>query len=73
MDNTIMTMIGFIASMMPLVTVIIKLNSTITKLNITIEVLNKQMENSQNDRKEIHEQLNNHEIRIDRLENGGKK
>lgn len=63
-----MTMLAFITSMIPLVTVIIKLNSTITKLNITIEVLNDQMKSSQSDRKEIHQQLEDHEIRIDRLE-----
>lgn len=68
-DNIITTVVGFIASMIPLITVIIKLNSTITKLNITIDVLNKQMMNSQQDRKDIHEQLNNHETRITVLEN----
>lgn len=68
MDNTITTVLAFIASMIPLVTVIMKLNSTITKLNITIQVLNEQMKNSQLDRKEIHEQLEDHELRLDRLE-----
>ena len=68
MDNTILTILGFIGAMIPVVTVIIKLNGTITKLNVTIDVLNKQMRTSQDDRKDIHEQLNDHEIRIDRLE-----
>ena len=54
--------------MLPVITVMLKLNGTITKLNITIGVLNKQMETSQKDRKDIHKQLNDHEIRIDRLE-----
>ena len=68
-NNTIMLIIGFIGSMIPIFTVIVKLNSTITKLNVTIQVLNKQMENSQKDRNVIHEQLNNHETRISILEN----
>ena len=68
MDNTIMTIIGFIGAMIPVVAVIIKLNTTITTLNVTITELNKQMKNSQSDRKEIHEQLNDHETRITVLE-----
>lgn len=68
MDDMIMTILGFIVAMLPVMTVIMKLNSTITKLNVTIGVLNTQMENSQIDRKEIHNQLNNHETRITVLE-----
>lgn len=68
MDNTIMLIIGFIGSMIPIFTVIVKLNSTITKLNVTIGVLNTQMENSQKDREKIHIQLNDHETRISILE-----
>lgn len=68
MDNTIITILGFIGAMIPVVTVIIKLNSTITKLNVTIGVLNKQMDNSQEDREKIHIQLNDHETRITVLE-----
>lgn len=70
-NNTIMLIVGFISSMLPIFTVIVKLNSTITKLNITIQVLNKQMENSMKDRTEIHTQLNNHETRIAILEAKG--
>ena len=69
MDNTIMTILGFIVSMIPVVTVILKLNGTITELNVTIGVLNKQMEISQKDRTKIHDQLNDHETRISILEN----
>lgn len=68
MDNTIMTIIGFIGAMLPIVKVIIKLNTTITTLNLTIKELNKQMKSSQSDRKEIHDQLNDHETRITVLE-----
>lgn len=70
-NNTIMLIVGFIGSLIPIFTVIVKLNSTITKLNITIQVLNKQMENSMKDRTEIHSQLNNHETRIAILEAKG--
>lgn len=70
-NNTIMLIVGFIGSLIPIFTVIVKLNSTITKLNITIQVLNKQMENSLKDRTEIHTQLNNHETRIAILEAKG--
>lgn len=68
MDNTILTVLGFIGAMIPVITVILKLNGTITKLNVTIGVLNKQMETSQKDRKDIHDQLNDHETRISILE-----
>lgn len=70
-NNSIMLILGFIGSMIPIFTVIVKLNSTITKLNITIQILNKQMENSLKDRTEIHTQLNNHETRIALLEAKG--
>ena len=70
-NNSIMLILGFIVSMIPIFTVIVKLNSTITKLNLTIQVLNKQMENSMKDRTEIHTQLNNHETRISILEMKG--
>ena len=63
-----MTVLGFLVSMIPVVTVIVKLNGTITKLNVTIGVLNKQMENSQKDRENIHKQVNDHETRISILE-----
>lgn len=63
-----MTILGFLVSMIPVVTVIVKLNGTITELNVTIGVLNKQMETSQKDRSKIHDQLNDHETRITVLE-----
>lgn len=69
MDNTIMTILGFVVSMISVVAVIVRLNSTITKLNVTMQVLTKQMENSQKDRSKIHEKLNDHETRISILEN----
>lgn len=69
MDDTILTVLGFIGAMIPVITVILKLNGTITKLNVTIGVLNEQMKTSQKDRKDIHDQLNDHETRISILEN----
>ena len=72
-NNSIMLILGFIGSMIPIFTVIVKLNSTITKLNTTIEVLTEQMKFSQKDRNKIHEQLNEHETRISILESKGGK
>lgn len=69
MDNLIMSAIAFIGGILPIVSVLIKLNGTITKLNVTIENLSVQMSDSKNDRKSIHNQLNNHETRITVLEN----
>lgn len=68
-DNTIMLVMGFITTMIPIFTVIVKLNNTITKLNVTIQVLSDQMHKGQEDRTKIHNQLNNHETRISILEN----
>lgn len=67
-DNTIMLIMGFITTMIPIFTVIVKLNNTITKLNVTIQVLSDQMHKGQEDRNKIHNQLNNHETRISILE-----
>lgn len=69
MDNMIMSVLGFVGAVIPIVTVLIKLNSTITKLNVTIENISAQMTDSKADRKEIHNILNDHETRIALLEN----
>ncbi len=67
-NNSIMLLIGFIGSMIPIITVIVKLNGTITELNTTMRVLSEQMKSSQKDRQSIHTQLNDHETRITVLE-----
>ena len=67
-DTLIISLLAFIGSLIPIMTIIIKVNSTLTKLNLTIQVLTKQMENSQEDREKIHGTLNNHETRITILE-----
>ena len=69
-DTLIISLLAFIGSLIPIMTIIIKVNSTLTKLNLTIHVLTKQMENSQEDREKIHGTLNNHETRITILEKG---
>ena len=69
-DTLIITLLAFIGSLIPIMTIVIKVNSTLTKLNLTIQVLTKQMENSQVDREKIHGTLNNHETRITILEKG---
>ncbi len=68
MDNIIMTAIGIIGGVLPIVSVLIKLNTTIVQLDTTIKNLSSQMNESKNDRKSIHEQLNNHETRLTLLE-----
>ena len=69
-DTLIISLLAFIGSLIPIMTIVIKVNSTLTKLNLTIKVLTKQMENSQEDREKIHSTLNNHETRITILEKG---
>ena len=69
-DTLIISLLAFIGSLIPIMTIVIKVNSTLTKLNLTIQVLTKQMENSQEDREKIHSTLNNHETRITILEKG---
>lgn len=67
-DTQILYLLGFIGALIPIFTIVIKLNNTLTRLNITIDSLTKQMENSEKDREQIHEILNNHETRITILE-----
>ena len=67
-DTLIISLLAFIGSLIPIMTIVIKVNSTLTRLNLTIKVLTKQMENSQEDREKIHGTLNNHETRITILE-----
>ena len=69
-DTLIISLLAFIGSLIPIMTIVIKVNSTLTKLNLTIQVLAKQIENSQEDREKIHGTLNNHETRITILEKG---
>lgn len=69
-DTLIISLLAFIGTLIPIMTIVIKVNSTLTKLNLTIQVLTKQMENSQEDREKIHGTLNNHETRITILEKG---
>lgn len=67
-DTHIISLLAFIGSLIPIMTIVIKVNSTLTKLNLTIQVLAKQIENSREDREKIHGTLNNHETRITILE-----
>lgn len=69
-DTFIISLLAFIGSLIPIMTIVIKVNSTLTKLNLTIKILTKQIENSQEDREKIHGTLNNHETRITILEKG---
>lgn len=69
-DTLIISLLAFIGSLIPIMTIVIKVNSTLTKLNLTIKILTKQIEDSQEDREKIHGTLNNHETRITILEKG---
>lgn len=68
MPDYIIDLLAFIGMMLPIITVLIKLNSTITRLIVTIDNISTQMSDSKTDRKEIHDQLNDHETRISILE-----
>lgn len=67
-DTLIITLLAFVGSMVPIITVILRVNGTLTKLNMTIDILTKQMTKSESDRENIHKQLNDHETRIVILE-----
>lgn len=68
MDNTIMTLLGFIGALIPILTVVIKLNNTITELNSTMKCVQQQIIESKQDRGEIRDVINDHETRITVLE-----
>lgn len=62
MDNTsILLLLGFIGSLIAIMTPIIKLNASITKLNVTLDNTNKVVG-------KIDDKINDHEIRIVKLE-----
>lgn len=67
-NEMIMLLMGFVGSLIVIVTPILKLNSNITKLTMAIENINSTL-NEYKKQIAVHsEKLNNHEIRIDRLE-----
>ena len=62
MDNTsILLLLGFVGSLIAIMTPIIKLNASITKLNVTLDNTNKVVG-------KIDDKINDHEIRIVKLE-----
>ncbi len=62
MDNTsILLLVGFVGSLIAIMTPIIKLNASITKLNVTLDNTNKVVG-------KIDDKINDHEIRIVKLE-----
>lgn len=62
MDGTsFFILLGYIVTLIAVMTPIIKLNSSITKLNVTMEATNKIVG-------KIDDKVENHEIRIVRLE-----
>ena len=74
-DTTIIILLGFVATIITIVTPIIKLNGSITKLNVTIDMLVKNMEKNDCDINDHDKRLaedrrclDNHEFRIKDLE-----
>ena len=67
-DTTILILIGFIGSLIVIISPIIKLNTSITTLNITIKNMNDQKKETDKIIREISNKVDNHEIRIDRVE-----
>lgn len=68
MDNMIITIIAFIGSLIPIITVLLKLNAILTELNTTMHMLKEQMTESKEDRHNLHLIINNHETRLVLLE-----
>ena len=64
MDNMIVLIGGFIATLIAILTPIIKLNTSITKLNVTLDNTNQLVS-------KIDSKVDDHEIRIVRLEGKG--
>ena len=69
--SLIVAILSFIVTLIAVMTPIIKLNSTITKLNATIDNLDKTVSESKLDLKKQSEKIQDHELRIDRLEHKG--
>ena len=59
--DTFFVLLGYVVTLIAVITPIIKLNSSITKLNVTMEATNKIVG-------KIDDKVENHEIRIVRLE-----
>lgn len=60
-NDTIVILLGFVVTLIGVMTPIVKLNSSITKLNVTMEATNKIVG-------KIDDKVENHEVRLVRLE-----
>jgi uncharacterized protein YoxC len=69
-NNTIIVLVGFIATLIAVITPIIKLNSSITRLNVTMENLDKNVVGMKEVQKEQDGKIQDHEKRIFALEKG---
>jgi cell division protein FtsL len=67
-DGIILVLIGFIISMITVMTPIIKLNTTITELNINMKTYNCSLVETQTEVREIKESNIVRDLKIDRLE-----
>lgn len=67
-NNSIIILMGFIGTLITVITPIIKLNSSITKLNVTIDNINSSLTKCSTKIDEQEKTISDHNLRIDRLE-----
>ena len=67
-DEIIIGGIGFLGTLIAVITPIIKLNSSITKLNVTIDNMSKLLDEDKIILKDHEKMLDNHETRLQLLE-----
>lgn len=67
-DKLIVTIVGFLVGLITLITPLIKLNGSITKLNVIMDIVNNTLSDIEKANKNRDDKLEDHEIRIDRLE-----
>jgi hypothetical protein len=67
-NSTILILCGFVVTLIGIMTPIIKLNSSITKLNTMMENINCGLREGKEKQEKTDEVLQDHNIRIDRLE-----
>lgn len=72
-NSTILILCGFVVTLIGIMTPIIKLNSSITKLNTMMENISYTLRESKEKQEKTDEVLQDHNIRLDRLEQRRKK
>lgn len=72
-NSTILILCGFVVTLIGIMTPIIKLNSSITKLNTMMENISCGLKEGKEKQEKTEEILQEHNLRIDRLEQRRKK